>query len=99
MTLQEVKEYLRVDSDADDNLISTLMGAAEDYLKTAVDGYEAKVAKGDTNWNYKANTAKMLLISDWYENRTAVGRPVAAAVTMLITQLQYDTLEGDEDES
>ena len=35
ITLQEVKEYARIDIDEDDQLIQGLITAAEEYLKNA----------------------------------------------------------------
>ena len=36
MTLVEVKQYLRIDGDEEDNLIYLMMEAAEEYIKSAV---------------------------------------------------------------
>lgn len=62
LTLEEVKNYLRVDLNDDDNLIQSLMGAADEYLKGSI----------DTKYNKEDERAKMLsllIISDLYDNR------------------------------
>jgi uncharacterized phage protein (predicted DNA packaging) len=88
MTLAEMKAYLRVDDSTDDSLIQNLMASADSYLADAVDDFSAKYEANGTNWQRKADLAKMLLVTDWYEQRLPVGRPVAPAVELIITQLQ-----------
>lgn len=61
-TLSEIKNYLRIDFDDDDNLLAVLSKTAEEYLKSAI------------NQNYDASSerAKMLalvVIAELYENR------------------------------
>ncbi|MDQ0153538.1 putative phage protein (predicted DNA packaging) [Moryella indoligenes] len=61
MTLQEVKDYLRVDCDDDDALIEKLIAAAKEYIVSAVGAYD----EADS-------TAKILLaaiVQDMYDNR------------------------------
>ena len=48
ITLQEVKEYARIDIDEDDQLIQGLITAAEEYLKNAT-GKEYPAADGEGN--------------------------------------------------
>lgn len=99
MSIDEVKTYLRVDNDADNALIQTLIDSSADYLRSAVDDYDNKVAKCEEKpdkgreWLSKAHMARLLLISDWYENRLAKERPVTAAVSLLIVQLQVDPVK------
>ena len=40
MTLEEVKDYLRVDGDDDDNIIRTMMEASKEYIVSAVGEYD-----------------------------------------------------------
>lgn len=62
LTLQEVKDYLRVDFNEDDALISSLMTAADEYLKSSVGvGYD--------NTSERAKTLSLIVISDLYDNR------------------------------
>jgi uncharacterized phage protein (predicted DNA packaging) len=62
LTLQEVKDYLRVDFNEDDALISSLMTAADEYLKSSV-GVEYD------NTSERAKTLSLIVISDLYDNR------------------------------
>lgn len=64
MELEEIKLYLRVDSESEDMLLLSLKVAAEEYLTNA------GVIKDYTQELYKL--AIKLLISHWYENRDIV---------------------------
>jgi uncharacterized phage protein (predicted DNA packaging) len=61
MGLEEIKKYLRVDGDEDDDLIQTMLEAGKEYIKNAVGEYD------DTN-----STANILLaaaVQNMYDNR------------------------------
>lgn len=94
VSLDEVKNWLRIDFSEDDALLTTLISAAEEYLKNAT-GVEF-----DEN-NHLAKLFCMTLISDWYENREMIGkatdqtRPI---IQSILTQLTY-SYGGDSDES
>jgi uncharacterized phage protein (predicted DNA packaging) len=94
VTLEEAKNWLRVDFSDDDALITTLINAAEEYLKNAT-GVEFNEN------NHLAKLFCMTLISDWYENREMIGkatdqtRPI---IQSILTQLTY-SYGGDSDES
>lgn len=98
MTLQEVKDYLRIDGDEDDGILQLMMQAAEEFVTEAVGKYDETKAR-----------AKMLYLAamqDIYENRTLTststqGYSVSSNLTLmmrsLITQLQIEELaeEGE----
>jgi uncharacterized phage protein (predicted DNA packaging) len=94
MTIYDVKNYLRVDTDDDDTLINTLMEAADSYLQGAVDNYTETYDKAGIKWQSKADLAKKLLIADWYEHREAVERPVSPSIRLLLTQLQLEGVKN-----
>ncbi|PEL80022.1 head-tail connector protein [Bacillus wiedmannii] len=84
LKLKEAKEYLRVDGDEEDTLISSFITAAEIYIKNAT---SKKV-------DLKSELAKLavrILISHWYENREAVGKAeqLAFSLQSILVQLQY----------
>ncbi len=74
ITLKEVKEYARIDIDEDDQLLGTLITAAEEYLKNAT-GKEYPETDADGNRiNYELEKIYLqLLIAHWYEQRSIVG--------------------------
>ena len=41
MGIDEVKEYLRVDGNDEDKIISSMMTVAEDYIVSAIGGYDS----------------------------------------------------------
>ena len=61
MNLQEVKEYLRIDGDADDATIEMMMQAAEQFIIDAAGFYDPE--------NPKVKILYALLMQDFYENR------------------------------
>lgn len=95
LELREVKLWLRLDEgdDFDDELIKSLIEAAESYL------YEATGRRKFGKQTDKAKLFCKFLITDWYEvrdynNRTpmAIRKPV---LTSILMQLNYG---GDDDE-
>lgn len=72
LTVEEVKNYLRVDLEEDDMLIESLMEAAEAYLKNATGKeYPEEDSEGNKP-GYKLEKVYLnLLIAYWYENRSA----------------------------
>ena len=73
--LQEVKEYLRVDIEEDDQLLQMLITAAVEYLKNATGKeYPEKDEKGNTITYELEKVYLKLLIAYWYENRTPAGK-------------------------
>ena len=85
MTVDEVKIYIRADED--DELVASLMDAAESYMQDAVNDYTERYKSGTAAWRAKADLAKKLLIADWYENRTPTERPVSPSIRLLLAQL------------
>ena len=61
MTLEQVKDYLRVDGDDDDNIIRTMMEAAKEYIVFAVGEYEEK--------DKTANMLFCAIVQNMYDNR------------------------------
>lgn len=84
VTVDEVKEFLRIDED-ETTLITMLIKTAEEYLENAT---------GNTfdETNNLARLFCMILISDWYENREFIGKSsekVRHTVNSMIAQLKY----------
>lgn len=80
LTLEEVKNHLRVDLDDDDKLITNLITAAQQYLENAT-GKEYPETDSDGNKiDYELEKVYLnLLIAYWYENRTAISSNKASA--------------------
>lgn len=87
LTLQEVKDWLRLEQgdDTEDALLQSLIAAAEEYVRNAVPSYV------DISTNPLARLLAMTLVADWYERREAVGEvreEMRPAVRALVSQLQ-----------
>ena len=94
LTVYDVKNYIRCDDD--DEQVKALMAAADSYMAGAIDNYADTYEKAGRDWQAKADLAKKLLITDWYENRTPTDRPATASVVLLLTQLQLEGAENAE---
>lgn len=84
MELTELKKYLRIDHDLDDELLKMLVSTAEKFILGSIE-----VEKTDDE---RFNYAVTLLVSHWYENRIATSEKAFAeipfGVTALIHQLR-----------
>lgn len=90
MTIDTVKEYLRVDIDEDDKIIQQMMAAAEGYIVGAVGKYDPE--------NEKANLLYLAIVQDLYENRMLMvteqqKKKMSYVYASIILQLQYQTEE------
>ena len=75
LTLDEVKNYLRVDLDEDDTLIQSFIAAAEAYLKNATGKEYPETDSMGNKIGYELEKVYLnLLIAYWYENRSAAPR-------------------------
>ena len=68
-TLDELKNYLRVDADIteDDALLTSLASAAQEYI-------ESNTGKKFIAADPVMNLCQKLLVSHWYTNRSAVSK-------------------------
>lgn len=67
MELTDIKEYLKIDNDAEDALLDSLLAAAESYIKQTT----GKTLKGTAaiNTDELYNLCVKLMVAHWYENR------------------------------
>lgn len=88
LTLNEAKAFLRVDINDDDTLISTLITAAELYLYNAT-------GKTFDSTNALAKLFCMVLVTDWYDNRsmTTTTDKTRKIIESMLLQLTYSTSE------
>lgn len=85
VTIEEAKNWLRVDSDEDDLLIQSLIKASESYLKNAT-GNEYD------HTNELAKLFCLVLIVDWYDDREMMGEAsekVRHTINSILMQLTY----------
>lgn len=86
ITIDEAKEWLRIEDDFDKKTIEMLAQAAETYLYNAT-------GKNFNSDNQLAKLFCLVLITDWYENRELIGQKasdkVRFTIQSILTQLQY----------
>lgn len=92
ITLEETKQWLRIDGEDDDVLLNSLINSAELYLKNAT-------GKQFDNTNELAKLICLVLVVDWYENREFVGKAdnvrhtinsnVRHTINSILLQLSY----------
>lgn len=90
MDIEEVKKYLRIDYDGEDDEIQDFIAAAEEYL------YNAGVKKPENSPLY--NLAVKILVSNWYSNRIPIGtvtQDMKYSLSSILLQLE---LGADEDD-
>jgi uncharacterized phage protein (predicted DNA packaging) len=84
ISIDEAKEWLRIDHNDEVSTIDMLIHAAEAYLKNAT---------GHTfdSTNHLAKLFCLVLVTDWYENRDMIGktsdqiRPIINSILMQLT--------------
>lgn len=89
MELTELKEYLRIDTDAEDTLLMSMQDAAVDYLSAA------GIPQQDTE-RYKLAVKGLVL--HFYDHRDD-SEPVGRGVQLLINQLKLGGTETDGNDS
>ncbi|MRB43174.1 phage gp6-like head-tail connector protein [Bacillus thuringiensis] len=84
LTLEQVKNNLRVDHDFDDDYLNGLIAGAQAFVLGAI---EVKTPPEDSRFEI----ACMFLVAHWYENRTGTANgmgEIPFGVTALIHQLR-----------
>lgn len=89
MTLSDVKLYLRIDSDAEDTILGTMVQAAENYMVGAVTDYEINYAENE-KYAAAADVCKMAIIAQMYEDRNSqLKGDFGFVIRSMINQLEY----------
>lgn len=93
MTLNEVKSWLKVDFDDDDDFITLLIAAAQEYVTDALGKCDENIAR--------VRLLMLVIISEMYEKRAltvnsdSTNTKVQYTIRSIINQLQ--NAEDDED--
>lgn len=86
-----LKQYLKVEEDDDDPIITLQMKAAFSYMKNA--GVKVEEAKKDVDHYELYKLAVFMLVGHWYENRGTVlvgsiSKELEHSLTSIIIQLR-----------
>lgn len=90
VTLEQVKTYLRVDLDVEDDLIKQCMRGAESYLTNAIDNFAAYCKYGD--FDESADILRLAVIAEMYTHRDRTDEKAQAFpyfIRSMIAQLQH----------
>lgn len=84
MLLDDVKGYLRIDFEDEDELITLLIESAKSYILNATG-----IVFDELNQLHKL--CLMILVTHWYENREAVGKTekLSFSLSSILTQIEY----------
>ena len=101
LSLDEVKDYLRVTYEDDDPYIKNLIEIAEDYLHDGISDYETK--KASKRFLRKARMVKLAIIQQLYDERYYVGQTKLSedyrlnyVILSMIFQLENGDFSGDD---
>ena len=85
--IEDVKNYLRIDYNEDDNLLQSLMVAAENYLNAAICNLEERLK--EEKFKERAKILMYVIIQDWYDNReSGESKDFNYTIRSMMTQLQ-----------
>lgn len=90
LTLNEVKLFLKVDYEEEDNYIQLLIDAAENYIQDAIDNYDTKIL--NTRFKNKAKIVSLALINEAYSNRELITKDdekYKLIIKSFLLQMQY----------
>lgn len=79
---------MRLDSDAEDELLEQYLNAATAYLKGSDDYYQANCAE-NAEYAAKADVLTLIIASELYQNRENSVHDMSYTIRSLIAQLQY----------
>lgn len=95
LTLEEVKNNLRLDHDYDDAYLSGLISASDYFIIGAVGTIP------DEKLDERYNVLQFMLVSLWYENRvpatSALQQQVPFTISAMIHQLRGDAIQDAVD--
>ena len=85
VTVEDLKNSLRIDNTEDDKLIQTFINSAESYIKSAV-GKQADGLESDDRYT----VAVIFLAGMYYENRAETEVKIPYQIRSIIGQLQAE---------
>ena len=87
VTVEQMKDYLRIDGEDEEETLKDLISIAETYLLNA----GATIKDNEGNYIGLAQLAVKQLVVHWYENREAVGKSERLTFSLdnILTQLKF----------
>ena len=97
VTLEQVKTYLRVDLEVEDDLIKQCMRGAQSYLTNAIDKFAVYCKYGD--FDESADILRLAVIAEMYTHRDGTDEKAQTFpyfIRSMIAQLQHYVPAGGE---
>lgn len=90
LDVEKIKTFLRIDTDAEDELLSSFAQAADEFVINSCGDGAAKLL--DTP---RVELIQQMLIADWYENRCINGNKggFARSIESMLMQLRLEVGE------
>ena len=90
-TTEKIKLYLRIDGNAEDELLGDMLAGAESYLRNAITNY-AENYEASEYFRAQADQLKTILIAEQFYNRDGrndARKDFSFVVRSMVNQLQY----------
>ena len=91
VTVADLKKYLRIDDNEEDDLLEHFLNTAESYLSNAITDYAAHYEASE-KFQAQADLLKMVIVSEQFNNRDGRNDPrhdFSFVIRSMINQLQY----------
>ncbi len=88
VTLSKLKSYLRIDIDAENELLQGFLETARAYLTGAISNFTENYSTYPEFAN-KADFLQMILAAEYYQNRDNSEHNFSYTIKSLMAQLQY----------
>ena len=95
VTIEKLKQYLRIDGDYEDELLQDFLNTAVSYLQGAIGNYNINYQNSE--FAAKADLLQMTIAAELYQNRDSRNDPrkdYSFTVRTMINQLQYFAAEN-----
>ncbi|KRU46287.1 phage gp6-like head-tail connector protein [Clostridium sporogenes] len=95
LTLIEVKQFLRIDYDDEDNFLQLCIDNATEYIRDAVDDFDTKIQID--RFKTRAKLFSMFIIQDMFDNReltTKDNEKYKYIARSFITQMRFNPYEN-----
>lgn len=99
LQLENVKLYLRIDDDVEDDLIGQMITIADNFVSSGITDYDLKIT--DEKFQTKADFCKLAVVSEMYENRNLLStkqQDFSYMIKSMMAQLEYEEVETAETE-
>lgn len=87
VTLEQFKNYMRIDVDWEDDLLQQFLYTAKDYLSGAISNYQ-EYYSNYSEFASKADMLTMIIAAEYYQNRDNSPHGLSYTIQSMMTQLQ-----------